>query len=337
MKAKWIALALVVLCFAAPASPLAQKGQVVVYTSVDQIFSQPILEAFEKETGIKVLAVYDVEASKTTGLVNRLIAEKNKPRGDVFWNGEIVRTIVLKNNGVLTPYNSPSAANIPAVFKDDEGYWTGYSARARVLIVNNDQLDEAAAPSSIFDFLKPQWKGRFSMAYPLFGTTATHVAALYAVLGQEMTEFYLKGIKDNGVMIVDGNSVTRDLVVAGRLPVAFTDTDDANVSIQAGKPVRMVYPDARGIGTLLIPNTVGLVANGPNPENGKKLIDYLLSERIESELAFGEAAQMPVRPNVPKPDYVPSIDDIRVMQVDYEDMVKNLDAATRFCQGLFVR
>lgn len=63
----------------------APQQEVVVYTSLDKVFSQPILEAFEKQTGIKVLAVYDSEATKTTGLVNRLIAEKDNARADVFW------------------------------------------------------------------------------------------------------------------------------------------------------------------------------------------------------------------------------------------------------------
>lgn len=86
-----------------------QQQQVVIYTSLDKVFSQPILEAFEKQTGIKVLDVYDSEATKTTGLVNRLIAEKDAPKADVFWNSETGRTIVLKNKGVLAKYISPSA------------------------------------------------------------------------------------------------------------------------------------------------------------------------------------------------------------------------------------
>ena len=99
------------------------KQQVGVYTSLDKVFSQPILEAFKKQTGIKVLAVYDSEATKTTGLVNRLIAEKNNPKADVFWNSETGRTIVLKNKGVLASYKSPSAVDIPDTFKDADGYW----------------------------------------------------------------------------------------------------------------------------------------------------------------------------------------------------------------------
>ena len=70
---------------------------VVVYTSVDQIFSEPVLRQFETETGIEVRAVYDTEETKSTGVLNRLIAEKDNPQCDVFWSGDPVRTIVLQS------------------------------------------------------------------------------------------------------------------------------------------------------------------------------------------------------------------------------------------------
>ena len=70
--------------------------EVVIYTSLDQLFSEPVLKDFEKNSSIKVKALYDTEVSKTVGLVNRLIAERDNPQADVFWNSEIVRTILLK-------------------------------------------------------------------------------------------------------------------------------------------------------------------------------------------------------------------------------------------------
>ncbi len=163
--------------------PTAQQ-EVVVYTSLDKVFSQPILEEFERKTGITVKSVYDSEATKTTGLVNRLIAEKANPRADVFWNSETGRTIVLKQKGVLAPYKSPSAVDIPATFKDRDGYWSGFGARCRILIYNTDLINEDNLPKSIFELTEPKWKGKVSLAYPLFGTTATHAAALYANLGE---------------------------------------------------------------------------------------------------------------------------------------------------------
>ena len=178
-----IAVCLVV-SFACKAQAKGQKQQeVVVYTSLDQVFSEPILKAFEKKTGIKVKAVYDSEATKTTGLVNRLIAEKSHPQADVFWNSEIGRTIILKQKGVLDKYVSPSAFDIPAQFRDKNNYWTGFAARCRVLIYNTDLIKPDELPKSIFELTDPKWKDKVSLAYPLFGTTAIHSAAIFDHLG----------------------------------------------------------------------------------------------------------------------------------------------------------
>ena len=312
-------------------------AEVVIYTSVDQVFSQPILQEYENETGVKVKAVYDVEAAKTTGLVNRLIAEKNNPKCDVFWNSEIGKTIVLREKDVLAPYLSPSAKEIPSFLIDKDNYWTGFGARARVLVYNTDMLKEDDLPKSIFELTEPAWRGKVAMAYPLFGTTATHTAAMFTTFGEQKAKDYLKALKANEVVIVDGNSVVRDVVVEGRLPIGFTDTDDVNVAIQSGKPVKMIYPDKSGDGTLLIPNTVALIKNAPHPEEGKKLIDYLLSKELESKLAYSESANMPVRDGVKTPPHVPAYSSVKAMEVDYYQVADTMPEAARFCQDLFVR
>jgi iron(III) transport system substrate-binding protein len=334
LRLGWVGLAwLLAVVWCAP----AVSEEVVIYTSVDQVYSQPILDLFEKETGVSIKAVYDVEASKTTGLVNRLIAEKPNPRADVFWNSEVGRTLVLKQKGVVAPYVSPSAADIPDQFKDPEGCWTGFAARARVLVYNKELLPTDALPTSIFDLTEPKWKSKVAMAYPLFGTTATQVAAWYAALGPERTEDYLRALKSNDVVIVDGNATSRDVVVQGEAPLGFTDTDDVNVAIQAGKPVGMIFPDRDGLGTLMIPNTVALVAGAPHPEEAKRLIDYLLSREVESRLAFSESMQIPVREGVEKPAHVPDYHDIRAMDVRYQAIADNLERAARFNRELFRR
>ncbi|KPA11169.1 iron ABC transporter substrate-binding protein [Candidatus Magnetomorum sp. HK-1] len=309
--------------------------EVIIYTSVDQVFSEPLLKAYENKTGIKVKAIYDVEAAKTTGLVNRLIAEKKRPKCDVFWNSEIARTIILKKKDVLMPYFSESAKEIPKQFKDKDGYWTGFAARARILIYNKKRLSKDQLPHSIFQLSNPKWHSQFALAHPLFGTTATHIAALFAYFGIEKTCDFLLKLKKNNVKLVNGNSVTRDLVVAARIPIAFTDTDDANVAIQKGKSVGIIYPDINGIGTLLIPNTVALIKKAPHTDEGKKLIDFLLSEEVESKLAHCESAQMPLRKNVAIPEGFRSFSDIKAMKVDYDKLAENIERSARFCQKVF--
>src|SRR5215217_3667856 len=116
--------------------PRGAANQVTIYVSTDRVFSEPVLRAYEQKTGVKVNAVYDTEETKSTGLANRLLAEKNNPQADVFWSNEPVRTLVLKQKGVLAPYISPSADGIPNGLKDPGGYWTGFSSRMRVIVYN---------------------------------------------------------------------------------------------------------------------------------------------------------------------------------------------------------
>ncbi len=332
-----LVLAMVVTLAGCGDNDTGQREQVVIYTSLDKVYSQPVLKAFEEETGIRVLDVYDSEATKTTGLVNRLIAEKDSPRADVFWNSETGRTIVLKRKGVLAPYQSPSATEIPAGFRDPQGYWAGFAARCRVLIYNKNMLKTEDLPKSIFELTEPKWRGKVALAYPLFGTTATHCAAWFACLGEEKAKAYLEALKANDVMITDGNASSRDRVVDGTVPIGFTDTDDAYVAMKRDQPVDIIWPDKDGLGTLLIPNTVALIQRGPNPEAGRKLIDFLLSPRVEEMLAHSEAGQIPLRATVERPDHVPTPDQVKAMDVDYEEVADWMEPSGEFLQKLFVR
>ena len=78
-----------------------RTDEVVVYTSVDDLYAREIFAAFTRETGIRVLPVFDTEEAKTLGLVHRILAEKAKPQCDVFWSGECARTVLLKKQVVI--------------------------------------------------------------------------------------------------------------------------------------------------------------------------------------------------------------------------------------------
>jgi iron(III) transport system substrate-binding protein len=99
----------------------------------------------------------------------------------------------------------------------------------------------------------------------------------------------------------------------------------------------MLFPDKEDLGTLMIPNTVSLIAGGPNPEQGKRLIDYLLSTDVERRLAFSDSMQIPVRDGVERPPHVPPYESIRAMEVDYADIAENLERSSKFSRELFVR
>lgn len=326
----------VFVCFSALLACGSARYEVVVYTALDELYSRPILDAFEERTGIRVRAQYDTEASKTTGLVNRLIAEKDRPRADVFWNNEAAQTIVLKNNGVLEPYRSPAAGVIPDHYKDVEGYWTGFAARGRVVIYNKDLTNEP--PRTVRDFLDPKWSGKAAIANPLFGTTATHAAALFAIWGDDEAKTFFRALKENSVAILPGNATVRDLVARGEYAVGLTDTDDANGAVEDGYPVGWHLVDAEpgGLGALIIPNTVALIRGGPNPDAARKFIDFLLSEDVELALSRMRSLQIPLNPAVNPPETVPKLAAIHVMDVSFDAVAKAMARSAPFIQNEFL-
>lgn len=299
--------------------------EVVVYTSEDQVFSEPILKDFEKSSGIAVRAVYDTEETKSTGVALRIVAERDHPQADVFWGNEPLRAVMLKREGLLQPYESPGGRDIPTRYRDPEGYWTGFAARARVIVYNTQQVKPRNQPSSVRDLADPRWKGRAGLANPLFGTTTTQIAALFTLWGDQTTKTFLAAVKRNDVKLVTSNGEARDLVVAGNLAWAFADSDDANVALEQKKPVAMVYPDQNGLGTLVMPNVVAVVRRAPHPDAARKLIDYLLSPGVEARLAAGSAAQMPLHPGVPVPPTVRPVSTIKDMPVRFDELGPTID------------
>jgi len=327
---KWIPLVLILLLAVVVNScRSASSNTVVVYVSEDQVFSEPILRDFERETGITVKSVFDTEESKSTGVTNRLIAEKNNPQADVYWANEPVRADALKQRGVSTPYLSASAEGIADQFKDPDHYWTGFSARARLLLIN---ARSTIKPAGVMAYTDPSANGRAAIANPLFGTTTDYVAALFTMWGDERAGTFMNDMKKNGVKVTTSNGESADFVATGQVDFSLVDSDDAVNRKKQGKPVEIVYPDQdpNGLGVLILPNAVALIKGSPHAENGKQLIDYLLSKSTEHKLAFADCAQIPLHSGVETPPEVRRIEEIKAMRVGYADLARKMEEIQPF-------
>ena len=311
-------------------------AKVVVYTSVDQVYAERIIGEC-KETGLNVAAVFDAEANKTTGLFGRLMAERTQPRADVFWNGEACRTLQLVESGLAEDISDLVPENFPRKWIDPEGRWVAFSLRARVIVFNTNLVKREDVPRTLEELTRPEWKGKVAIAKPLFGTTATHMAALYEVLGEERAEQLLRALKANDVRVVEGNSVVRDVVARGEVPVGLTDTDDVFAGIEQGMDIDFVLPDQDGIGTLAIPNTVMILKGGPNPEGARLFVKFLLAPKVEEMLAFERARQIPVRDEILRPEELKRFVGIKSMDVDYAKVAARMPDAARRVEQIFLR
>ena len=271
--------------------------EVVVYTAQDEEYAKPIFADFTKSSGINVQSVPDSESTKTVGLAKRIEAEAESgrphPLCDVFWNNEILLTLRLAKKGLLDVYRPKIAEHYPAMYRSKDGLWCGFAARARILLVNTKRLPEGQRPRSIVDLTEARYKGRIGMAKPLFGSTATHAACLFALWGDKKARAFYDKLKENDVKILSGNKQVAEAVSSGEIDFGVTDTDDAYEEIQAGRPVEIVYPDQGPgePGTLYIPNTLAIIKGTSHEAEARKLVDYLLSPEVEARLAQGPSAK----------------------------------------------
>ncbi len=313
---------------------------VVVYTALDRGFSEPIFDEFEKATGIEVLPVFDTEAQKSVGLTNRIRGERDHPRCDVFWNNEIVNTIRLQREGLLEAFQLSNAEKLPAHYRDPGGFWYGFAARARVLIVNTELVSEDQMPKSVRDLADQRYRGKTAIAKPLFGTTASHIACLWASDGEESTRAFLDALKANDIQIHGGNKGVAIAVASGAAAFGLTDTDDAMIEAEAGKPVRIVYPDTHSPdapGTLFLPNVLSLTRGAPNREAALKLIEHLISPEVEARLAKGPSAQIPIHADSAPSTRVKSPREVKSFRVDFSKAAEAFDAARDLVERNFLR
>lgn len=336
-RAGWLILCGLSAALAAAGCRPAGPEPVVVYVSLDEPYARPVLEAFERETGVPVRPVFDTEAAKSRGLAQRILAERERPRADVFWSSEVLQTLRLREAGVLERYRSPSAEGIPEAYRDPDDYWTGFAARFRVLVYHRERVRQP--PRSLLELTSPRWRNETAMANPLFGTTTTEAVALFQTLGAERARAYYRDRKRNGVRIVDGNSVAAEMAARGEVMVAQTDTDDAFVRIDRGRPLGIVFPDQEGMGALLIPNTAALIRGGPHSASARRFLDFLLRPETELLLAGLPSRQLPLHRSLQGrlPERVRALAVVRRMRVEYPRLPAAYPEVEGFLRSLFLR
>ncbi len=317
--------------------PRREEG-VVLYSAADREYVTPILDAFERaNTGTEIARQFDVEASKTLGLVTRIEREKERPKCDVFWNNELIHTIRLQNQGLLASRRWKVPDSWPKGFKAKDGTWIGFAARARVLLINKHKLpDPANWPKSVLELAEKKWHQRCGLAYPIYGTTATHMAVLSSHAAKRQADAHVESgyfKRDRSLdwlawsdgwiehsVVLSGNKQVALAVSSGELDWGLTDTDDAIIEKESGQPVDIVFPDQGeyDFGTVFIPNTISVLQKAPNPTAAALLADFLVSEKSESRLTMGNSAQFPVWPDAKIKSRLGGNKEPRWADVDFE-------------------
>lgn len=282
-----------------------RRAFVVVYTSQDQFYAEPILKEFSDKTGIEVRPVFDTESAKTAALAHRLRAEKSNPQCDVFWSNEEMHTRLLARDGVIALNG-----------------WQPAGYRTRRVVINTNYVQASDGPRSLLELTKRTWNNKVVLAYPLFGTTSFHMFALRQRWGDAVWREWAGGLLRNGAKVVDGNSLVVRMVGAGEGWIGLTDSDDIAAGQREGLPiVALPYLEE----SLVIPSTIAMIQGAPREKAAGRLIEYL-SERATLQRMVNQGALEGVHPGE-----VPS------MKVDWTGPLADFEAMNEILKTIFLR
>ena len=281
---KFIRLALAAICLILLAScksstqTQAPDKTVVLYCSIDEVYAKPLIEKLKARTGLNIVALFDTESTKTAGLSNRIRAERNRPRADVFWSSALLQTLLMSRDGLLEHYDSSAARDLPANLRG--AGWAGVGTRARLVMHGGDLARR-------IDRLTVRFDGRDKIGHsnPQFGTASDEAAALYARNPDAAANFY-RDLKAANVRILPGNGDVARAVADGDLCYGWADTDDFLEQSKRGKPI---FVSETKVDNVLVPGAVALLQGAPHAANARALFDAIASKQGESALV----AQMP--------------------------------------------
>jgi len=314
---KWLRALLPAIAVAAPMSAAAQ-GELVVYCTVQEEWCRPMVAAFEKATGIKVLMT-----RKSAGeFYAQIKAEAANPRGDIWWGGTGDPHLQAAEEGLLEPYKSPRMAEQqPWSIKHYEaakGRSIGVYAGALGYSYNNDQLRKKniPAPKCWADLVKPAFKDEVQVANPnSSGTSYNMLATFVQLFGEDKAFDFLKQLHKNVNQYTKSGAAPARAVATGETLVGITFQHDASVQVAAGAPVTIVSP-CEGTGYEI--GGMSIIKGAKNLENAKKWYDWALSveaQNIGPQMKV--AYQVPSNKDASPPPGAPKLSEIKLIDYDF--------------------
>ena len=303
-----------------------KEGKVVWYTSLALTSSEKVAKLFETAyPGVKV----EVHRTGSQRILQRMMQElsANIKNVDVVHTSDAGHYVLLKEKKLLMQYTPAGAESFAPGFKDRDGYHYGLRATVNVIAYNTKAISAAEAPRTWKDLLDPKWRGKLVTAHPGYsGVIATHVLALVHLHGWD----YFKALAQNKPMLVQSAVDPSGVVASGERPVAVDGGDYTFYQVKKkGNPVEIVYPK-EGVPLVVSPSAITSFA--PHPNAAKLFTDFIFNRDMQQVLADTEGLYSG-HPQVKYPADKPRLSDLKLLQVDAEELEKRTDEIkTRFVE-----
>lgn len=291
-----------------------------MYTALDENEWPIYVKAFEKATGIKV----EVVRLSSGELLARVEAESKNPRASIWFGGPAVDQIAAKKKGLLAPYKSAMTEQVPEALKDPEGYWVGIYFGAIGFASNTEILKKLNVdpPTSWYDLLKPEFKGKITVAFPYTsGTAYTVLASLVALMGEDAAFDYWKKLDKQIQQYTKSGSAPVVQAGLGEAAVGIAFAHDIIArGIAKGYPLVLTFPKE---GTGYEIGAMSLIKGGPEPDLAAKFIDWMLS--VEAQNLMKEWYRLPANPQAEVAAGAIRLEEVKLVPMDFDYFGKEKD------------
>jgi iron(III) transport system substrate-binding protein len=313
------------------ATGMATAEEVNIYSYRQPQLIDPLLKAFTDKTGIKTNVVY-----AAAGLNERLAAEGRNSPADVLLTVDAGRLSEAKDEGLTQPVQSDVLAKaVPAQFRDPGNHWFGLTMRGRVVYASKDRVKVDSITYE--DLADPKWKGKFCVRSGQHVYNTSLIATMIAHKGEEFTEKWLKGVRDNLAHKPAGGDREQardiasgkcDLALGNTYYMALMTTNEKNPEQkQWAAAIRLMFPNANDRGTHVNISGVAMAKNAPNKAAALKLMEYLASDEAQKIYATANN-EYPVGPGVPPSDIVKSWGTLKADPLPLENIAKHRKRAS---------
>jgi len=290
-------LALPLLLLATTLVACSDSADLTLYSGRAEVQVKPILEQFEKATGLKVSARYGASAE----LAAQIAEEGGGSKADLFWAQDAGALGSVDKLGLFGPVPQDVVSVVDERFRAPDDNWTGVSGRARVVVYDPRKVPAAELPASVFDLTQPKWKGRIAVA-PTNGSFQSFVTAMLIAVGEPRTRSWLQGIKANDPKTYPSNDLIVKAANDGHVDLGLVNhyyLFQLQSEIGPDKTMaRNHYTAGTDPGALVNVAGVGILKSSKKQADAARFVEYLLSEPAQRHFAEVNF-EYPLRPGVP--------------------------------------
>jgi len=304
--------------------------ELVIYSGRQEALVGPLIEQFERQTGVATSVRY----GNTAQLAAQLLEEGERTPADVFFSQDAGALGALDRAGRLAQLPQSALDAVPARFRAEDGTWVGTSGRARVIVYDPRQVPEQDVPDSVFELTDPRWRGKVGIA-PSNASFEAFVTAMRVLRGDDATRTWLADMRANDAQSFGNNVLILNAVGDGVITLGLINHyywyEQAAERGAAAVPTRLKFLPGGDPGALVNVAGVGILQSSDQAAQARQFVEFLLNKPSQSY--FAELTkEYPLVAGVAPVADLPPLESLQTPQINLSDL-DTLDQTLQIIQG----